>query len=702
MGMDLRDFPPLRPELERLRSTPMVYAALVRDLGGSSSAWNRRAGVTNRPPRRPEERGDPRERRRARNRTPGGPPARTGVHGRGSSRVSRTGEGGPPLTVRMFGALTVQDGPRGLGPRDLGGARPKQVLEILLAARGHRVPVDRLAELLWAGEPPRNVAGSLQTFVSVLRRHLTRDRERARRLVITERQAYRIEADLVALDLDRFDALLERSAREPTRLARASLEQALDLVRGEVLEDEPYATWAMDLRGTYQGRILGARLDAADAALADRDFGAALRHSDAAAVLNRFSERAHRARVLALYALGRPHEALVAYRDFRDRLDRELGLEPAAETRAVESAVIRQDDPLSLLPRAIGRAHAVAGAEGVRLLGRTEELETLTGAVRGALGRGVALIHVEGDGGLGKTRLLDELAGRLLDLRVGRSAASALEQHLPYVPIASALRDALAGVELDAGGTPALGQILPELRIGAAQPRLDQVDVLEALVALVARHGPLVLLLDDLHWADPSTLAAVGYLQRRGGALAAVIVTAARSRGTTIDDPLRGLSPDTLVRLEPLSADDLAPLGMPELHEATGGNPRFVTEALANAGAAIPSRTLSEALLAQCRAEGPWAHRVLSAAAVLEPPFDPEPLANLLRADPAELIEELERLCERRILRIDGLRFRFRYEMVRQVLLGSVSPARQRLLHERLAGHVEAAALDPPTGSRAA
>ena len=66
------------------------------------------------------------------------------------------------------------------------------------------------------------------------------------------------------------------------------------------------------------------------------------------------------------------------------------------------------------------------------------------------------------------------------------------------------------------------------------------------------------------------------------------------------------------------------------------------------------------------------------------------------------LIEELERLCERRILRIDGLRFRFRYEMVRQVLLGSVSPARQRLLHERLAGHVEDAALDPPTGSRAA
>jgi hypothetical protein len=70
---------------------------------------------------------------------------------------------------------------------------------------------------------------------------------------------------------------------------------------------------------------------------------------------------------------------------------------------------------------------------------------------------------------------------------------------------------------------------------------------------------------------------------------------------------------------------------------------------------------------------------------VLEQPFEPEPLADLLGTDAAELTEELERLCEQRILRIDGLRFRFRYDLVRQVLLGSISPARQRLLHQRLA-----------------
>ena len=88
--------------------------------------------------------------------------------------------------IRLFGPLSVEDGERKLGPRDLGGTRPKQVLEILLTARGHRVPTDRLIELLWGREPPADPTGSLQTFVSVLRRHLTPERERARELVVTE------------------------------------------------------------------------------------------------------------------------------------------------------------------------------------------------------------------------------------------------------------------------------------------------------------------------------------------------------------------------------------------------------------------------------------------------------------------------------------------------------------------------------------
>jgi hypothetical protein len=80
---------------------------------------------------------------------------------------------------------------------------------------------------------------------------------------------------------------------------------------------------------------------------------------------------------------------------------------------------------------------------------------------------------------------------------------------------------------------------------------------------------------------------------------------------------------------------------------------------------------------------------------VLEQPFEPETLADLLRADAAELVEELERLCERRILRVDGPRFRFRYGLVRDVLLASMSPARVRILRARLERQDERATKAP-------
>jgi DNA-binding SARP family transcriptional activator len=586
--------------------------------------------------------------------------------------------------IRLFGPLAVEDGGHTLGPRDLGGTRPKQVLEILLAARGHRVPTDRLADQLWGLEPPQNAAGSIQTFVSVLRRHLTSDRERARELVVTEAEAYRFATDTIDLDLDRFDELLERSAREPTHLARRDLEEALALVRGEVLEDEPYATWALELRRTYEGRVLGAHLEAADAALAELDHAAALGHAEAAAALDRFSERAHRTAMLALYAVGRQHDALDTYRRFRARLDEELGLEPTAETRALESAILRQEDVRTLLPRPIRRASAESGNSSVRLLGRTNELDVIERAARQALDGSFALLQIEGEAGLGKTRLLDELASSLVGVRVGRASGSELEGHLPYVPLATALRDALGGIELDGQQLPALRQILPELTLTESAQEFAEVDALEALVELIAEHAPLALLLDDLQWADPATIAALSYLQRRCMGIPAVLVTAVRLEHAPPDHPVRRLSPDTMVRLEPLTAADLAPLGVPDLHESTGGNPRFVTDAIANGDPPEFSAELAGALLAQCRAEGPWAYRVLLTASVLEQPFDPEPLAVLLGVDTAEFVEELERLCERRILRVDGPRFRFRYDLVREVLLASLSPARRRLIRARL------------------
>jgi DNA-binding SARP family transcriptional activator len=586
--------------------------------------------------------------------------------------------------IRLFGALSVENGDQVLGPRDLGGARPKQVLEILLAARGHPVSFDRMADLIWGREPPDNVAGSLHTFVSVLRRHLTSATGCGRELVVTEREAYRFATELVVVDLDCFDALLIQALGAPTRAARAALERALRLARGDVLEDEPYGAWAVDLRATYQDRVLVAHLQASEAALAELDHRGALAHSDAATAIDPFSDPAHRLEILALYALGRPHEAVRRYQRFRIRLDEELGLRPSPDTRAIEAAIIREEDVRSLLPRPTPGARPSAGGAAVPLLGRAAELEKLERAVRGALDGPLRLILIDGERGLGKTRVLEELSGTLADVRVGRAAASELERHLPYVPLATALREALGDVEIDGRRLPALARVLPELRLDGPRQGFDEVETLEALVALAADRAPLVLMIDDLHWADPQTIAALGYLRRRGTGLRAALVATIQPHGEGHENTLLRLEPDEVVRLEPLTAEDLQPLAMPGLYESTGGNPRFVTEAIRSGSADGPSQTLTESLLTQCRIEGAIGCRVLVAASMLEQPFEPEPLASMLGADPAELTEELERLCERRVLCIDGLRFRFRYDIFRRALLGSISPARQRLLHERL------------------
>jgi len=595
---------------------------------------------------------------------------------------SGEGHSRPRLAIRIFGALEIVDGDRVLGPRDLGGIRPKQLLEILLAARGHHVPIDRIAELIWDADRPDDIAASIQTFVSVLRRRLVEDRNRARQLVVTEAEAYRFATDAVELDLDRFDELLERSAREPTRLARQSLERALSLVRGDVLEDEPYALWAQDLRGSYQGRVLGARLDAADAALAERDLEAALAHAEAAAALDRFSERAQRLLMLALYALGRQHDALSRYRAYRMRLDEELGLEPAAETRELESAVIRREDVDALLPRPV-RARTQPRSNEALLVGRCDELDVVLGTIQRGLAEGVTLTQIEAATGLGKTRLLREIRDDVDGARIGHGACSLLERNLPYVPLAAALRDALGNVELDGARLPALRQILPELALQRPQETFDEIDVLEALVALLSEHAPLVLLLDDVHLADHRTLAALAYLRRRAAFPGAIVTTAWPTADSPGRPPYR-LDADARLELEPLTLDDLAAVGLAGAYETTCGDPRLVAEALASNATAEPSKTLTNALLAQCRAEGDWANRVLIAASVLEQPFEPHPVAELLEVDAAGLVEELERLCERRILRIDGLRFRFRNDLLRQVLLESISPARQHLIRQRL------------------
>jgi DNA-binding SARP family transcriptional activator len=559
------------------------------------------------------------------------------------------------IAVRLFGQLSFDDGTRELGPRDFGGVKPKQIFEQLLCEHGRPVSKDRLADGLWGERLPRNVEATLETYVSVLRRSLG---ERGRDLIVTEPRAYRLAIELVELDVLEFDALLDRAATASTRSSCAALEQALALAgRGEILADEPYADWVAPLRRHYNGKVLAALVSAAEAALSLGDADAALAHADAALARDRFHEPAHRARILALYTLGHQHHALDAYVACRRLLDEELGLEPMPETRALQKAILAQTDPAHLI---VSPVPPPPPTQPEILVGRRRELEELVCAARAGLDHGGALLLVEGEPSIGKTTLLDAVVAQLDGVRVGRARCTAAENSLPYVPLCSAMRAAI-------GDDDRLTAIVTD----EGAPRLA---TLEALASLLREHAPLALVLDDVDRGDEATIAALAYLQRRCDDLPVVILAAACAA-----EHLEHLQPALHLRLEALTRDELDD---DALHEQTGGHPQLVRAILDdNPGCA---EALAASLLARCRDCGPFGYRVLLTASILDSPFGPDELADVLGVDPLQLVEQLEELCDLRLLAPDGDRFRFRYPLLREALQRSLTPARRRLLHARI------------------
>jgi predicted ATPase/DNA-binding SARP family transcriptional activator len=261
----------------------------------------------------------------------------------------------------------------------VGGPRPRAVLATLLVHAGEAVSADRLIDQVWGEEPPATAATALQVHISTLRKALG-DR------VVTTPSGYRLDVSDGEIDASQFEALV-----------RTDLPAALALWRGE----------------PYGGVPAGQEVEAASQRLSELRLSAleehyeaelkAGRHTAAVAELSGLlvdhpvRERLAGQHILALYRSGRVGEAQSAYETLRKALERELGVEPSAETAALARAVDRRDptlDPPSAVPVVPNR-----------FIGRRRELEELAGQ----LGR-TRLVTLTGPGGVGKTRLSLELA----------------------------------------------------------------------------------------------------------------------------------------------------------------------------------------------------------------------------------------------------------------------------------------------------
>jgi DNA-binding NarL/FixJ family response regulator len=354
-----------------------------------------------------------------------------------------------------------------------------------------------------------------------------------------------------------------------------------------------------------------------------------------------------------------------------------------------------------------------------RLVGRSAELAELRRLLGEAAEGTPALVFVAGDSGVGKTRLLAELEHGAEQALHG-DCVELGEGELAYAPLVGALRPLARENDPVLASLPArneLATLLPEL--GAqAPPASDQGRLFEALLGLLERLGrraPVLLVLEDIHWADRSTSAFLAFLARSLDAERVLVVASYRTDELHRRHPLRRLlaelerGPRThRIDVEPFTREELAlaleditgeppaPALLDRLYARSEGNPLFAEELLAageDGGGALPP-TLRDALMLRVeRLSGEAQHllRALAVAGLADHPL----LADAGGLDAGPLREALREAVAANIVVVDAHdRYEFRHALLREVVHDDLLPGERAELHLTLARALERRAPD--------
>jgi DNA-binding SARP family transcriptional activator len=245
------------------------------------------------------------------------------------------------IEVKLFGTTTVVLS-NGSTVTELGGIKPRQILEILASSVGTPISKDRLVEQLWGDHPPRTYNATLESYISMLRRRMGGSRGRRSPLATTS-TGYLLDPAQVRVDVEDFRQLVQPDPGVTPELALVRTEQALRLVTGELLASEPYAEWAADERGHFQTEYLHACNQAAAHALAISRPHVAVEMARAAVGVDAMSETSWQLLIRGLAATGARSEALRAYLDLRRTLVDALGTEPSAVSRELYLGLLAED-----------------------------------------------------------------------------------------------------------------------------------------------------------------------------------------------------------------------------------------------------------------------------------------------------------------------------------------------------------------------
>ena len=480
----------------------------------------------------------------------------------------------------------------------MGGRRNRAVLALLASNAGRPVSRRRLVEEVWGETAPSSATASLQVAVSRLRKALEPEASAGRRSLVVQRGP---SGYLLQGGADRRPGL--QRGRQPRRDGRSR--------RGDGAVDDALARWRGapydDLRDVPSLAAEATRLAEDRLRLIECRADALLRlgrPDEAQAMLaplvgeHPFRERLWSLLVLALYRCDRQAEALETLRTLRTALVEELGVDPSASVRQLEEDVLAQAPCLAGTPHVspvTGRVSPpVPPSAAPGVVGRTAELAELEQAVHGLadLDRGGMLL-VTGEAGIGKSVLVRELARRARDrhvrVTVGRChEAEVAPAYWPWLPVLGALVDDDAPREV----TALLGGDGGEEAVHAEAAALRTFDA--AARVLGARESPLVVVMEDVHWSDASSLRMLTYAAEALRDRPVLFVVTVRTEATPrpeLTEALAGLSRLGARRLSlsPLAAGEVGSLVLdvvgdcgPELVEVlsrrSDGNPFFALE----------------------------------------------------------------------------------------------------------------------------
>lgn len=344
------------------------------------------------------------------------------------------------------------------------------------------------------------------------------------------------------------------------------------------------------------------------------------------------------------------------------------------------------------------------------LVGRRDVLNDLRGSLDAIVSGEFRLLALVGEPGAGKTRLLAELE-KLAEERNcltlwGRAAE--FEQVMPFSALVDALDGHLESVEND---DPLLASVFPAL--GATAKPSDDVSALARyrlyravahLLTRIARPRGLVLVLDDVHWADEATVEFLDHVSRHSPKASLLVVVAYRPKQAPARLSLGG----SQITIGPLSEEEAGELLGPHvtrsrkkaLYDASEGYP-FYLQALARVetGDVLPG-SKNDALTLELRDLSGDALRVAQGAAVAADEFEAELAAVAAKVPLATALDALDELAGRDLVRTGaGGRFRFRHPLVRQAVYESAKPGWRLSAHQRIAERL--AAVDAPATLRA-